>query len=238
MSALDSIKALTFDCYGTLIDWERGISGVLRPWSQRHNLSVSDEELLAAFAEAEPACEAEAPTALYPDVLRAVQRRLADRFGVPPSREDADILAESVGDWPAFPDTPAALRDLKGRYRLVIISNVDRASFARTNLKLGVTFDAVVTAEEVGAYKPDHRMFERALEILQGMGIERGEILHVAQSLYHDHVPAQQLGLVTCWVDRRRGKTGSGATRTVSPDVKPDHTVGSLAELVIMLDER
>ncbi|HUU44984.1 MAG TPA: haloacid dehalogenase type II [Acidobacteriota bacterium] len=232
---LSAIKALTFDCYGTLIDWERGIGDVLHPWAARHCITVSDEDLLAAFAEAEPACEAESPSAPYPDILRAVHRRLAHRFDVSPSRGDADALAQSVGDWPVFPDTPAALHELKKRYKLIVVSNVDRASFARTNLKLGVTFDAVITAEDVGAYKPDHRMFERAFAVLREMGVERTAILHVAQSLYHDHVPAKQLGLTTCWVDRRQGKAGSGATAVPASDAKPDYTVGSLAELVTFL---
>ena len=238
MIAPTSIKALTFDCYGTLIDWERGIGDILHPWAQRHNLSVSAEELLAAFAEAESACEAATPSAVYPDILRAVHRRLADRFAVRPSREDVDALAQSVGDWPAFPDTPDALRELKKHYKLVIVSNVDRASFARTNLKLGVTFDAVVTAEEVGAYKPDHRMFERAFAVLREMGIDRTAILHVAQSLYHDHVPACQLGLTTCWVNRRQGKAGSGATPAADVDIEPDYMVAGLAELVTLLGGR
>jgi FMN phosphatase YigB (HAD superfamily) len=120
----------------------------------------------------------------------------------------------------------------------VIVSNVDRASFARTNAQLKVEFDAIITAEEVGAYKPDHRMFQRAFEVLAGMGIERHEILHVAQSLYHDHVPAKALSMTTAWVDRRRGRKGAGATPVPVESVVPDITVGSVKELTGLLPEQ
>jgi 2-haloalkanoic acid dehalogenase type II len=139
-------------------------------------------------------------------------------------------LAGSVGDWPAFPDTPDALRRLQQRFNLVIVSNVDRESFAKSNERLGVTFDAIITAEEVCAYKPDHRMFHRAWEVLMGMGIDRLECIHVAQSLYHDHVPIKALGGVSVWIDRRRGRSG-GATAPPEMEVHPDLRVESLAEL-------
>ncbi len=231
---LAPFKALTFDCYGTLIDWESGILAVLRPWAARHGIAASDDRLLAAFATAESACEAATPGALYRDILRAAHARIAAHWGEAADAIEADTLAESVGSWPAFPDTIATLEKLKRRHKLIIVSNVDRASFARTQKTLVVPFDAVVTAEEVGAYKPDLRMFRRALEVISKWGIRPQEILHVAQSLYHDHVPAKSLGLATVWVDRRHGRAGWGATPRPAENVTPDLVVRTLADLAAL----
>jgi 2-haloalkanoic acid dehalogenase type II len=234
---LRRFKALTFDCYGTLIDWETGILTVLRAWARRHDAHPSDDALLTAFAEAEYGCQAENPEAAYPDVLRSVQGRVAARLALPSSSADADALADSVQDWPPFDDAPAALATLNKHYKLVVLSNIDRASFAHSNRLLGVTFDAVITAQDVGGYKPGHGHFLRAFELLAGMGIERHEILHVAQSLFHDHVPAQALGLKTVWVDRRRGRTGWGATPPPPTEVRPDLVVPDLVGLVQLVTQ-
>jgi len=217
-----SFKALTFDCYGTLIDWESGILAALRPWARRHASALGDEALLAAFAEAESAIEATEPKLLYPDVLRATQRALAARFGITPNRADEDAVGGSVPDWPAFPDSPSALAYLKGHYKLAIVSNVDRASFADSNKRLGVEFDSIVTAQDVGSYKPNPAHFHEAFKRLADLGVARGEILHVAQSLFHDHVPAKALGMTTVWINRRAGKEGWGATKPPPKPVKPD----------------
>jgi 2-haloacid dehalogenase len=226
-----TIQALTFDCYGTLVDWESGILTVLRPWARREGLAVDDDALLHAFAEAEPRCEEASPRSIYPEILRAVQGRIAEAFGRTADPAAADVLAKSVGEWPPFADTAQALRRLAARFRLAVISNIDRASFARTNQLLGVRFDAVITAEEVGVYKPDPRMFQRAFEVLDSIGIPREGIVHVAQSLYHDHAPARALGLRTVWVDRRHGRAGQGATPPAPAGVTPDLTVTTLEEL-------
>lgn len=227
----ESFKLLTFDCYGTLIDWETGILAVLRPWAERNRVGASDEELLAAYGEAESAQERETPQAVYREVLRGTMARLARRFGKAASTAEQDALAFSVGDWPAFPDTAESLRALREWHKLMVVSNVDKASFARTAPKLGVRLDGLVTAEEVGAYKPDERMFRRALEVAAGWGIAPAEILHVAQSLFHDIAPAKRLGLATVWVDRREGCPG-GATPRASDDVAADLRVTSLGKLV------
>lgn len=232
---LTDFKALTFDCYGTLIDWELGLLSVLQPWVARHRIEVSGDRLLELFATAETACEREMPAQPYPKILCAVQRRIGEQLTAHASDADCEVLAKSVGEWPPFPDTVKALKELKRTYRLAIISNVDRASFARTNRRLEVKFDAIITAADVGAYKPDHRMFERAFAVLADMGIERNEILHVAQSLYHDHIPAQALGLTTVWVDRRHGLAGWGATAAPGVGVKPDLVVRSLADLAALV---
>jgi 2-haloalkanoic acid dehalogenase type II len=230
----DQFEALTFDCYGTLIDWERGILDALRPWMGRRGLDVPDGQLLAAFAESEQRHEAVSPTELYPKILKMVFEDIAGRFGIAPEPEDGRAFGESVRDWPAFDDSPAALRYLERQYKLVVISNVDRASFAHSQARLGVEFDAAVTAEDVGSYKPDRRNFEHAFAVLKQLGVERDRILHVAQSLFHDHQPAKQLGLTTVWVNRRAGQQGWGATRAPDGDVRPDLIVNDLASLVAM----
>jgi len=222
MIDLTAYRALTFDCYGTLIDWEAGMMPILRDWARRGGLALEAEALLEAFGEAEARAEAEQPMLSYPDILRLVLHRMSERYAIPRNRQAEDELAESVGRWPPFPDSPAALAALKSHYKLAILSNVDRASFAGSNRQLGVEFDLVVTAEDVGSYKPDERNFRAVLGALAKMGIAATEVLHVAQSLYHDHVPAQRLGLKSVWIDRRRGRSGAGATARPDTPVAPD----------------
>ena len=228
---LDDFSALTFDCYGTLIDWEAGILAALRPWAAAHRVEVDDEELLAAFGRAESRRQAAQSTAPYPEILAGVLGDLATEHGATASREEAAAFAGSVGDWPAFPDSAEALAYLKRHYRLVIVSNVDRASFRHSNAKLGVTFDAVVTADDAGAYKPAPNHFQLALAQLADMGVAGHQVLHVAQSLYHDHVPAKRLGLKTMWINRRADRAkGGGATPAAAP-VTPDGEVPTMAAL-------
>ncbi len=210
-------KVLTFDCYGTLIDWERGILEVLRPWAQRNAVRAIDEQLLAAFGRTETLVQQRGSFRLYPEILAEVHHEIGKFFSAPVSDSDAAALAASVGDWPVFADTPEALRRLQQRFKLVVVSNVDHASFARTHRKLGVRMDALVTAEDVRAYKPDARMFARAFEVVKLWDVSPPEILHVAESLYHDHLPAKKMGLSTVWIHRRFGKSGSGATPTLVP---------------------
>lgn len=227
---------LTFDCYGTLIDWEAGILSALQPWALGAGISTDDASLLAAFAEAESEAEHASPGALYPEILEATHARIAQKFNAPDDPATAGALGRSVGDWPPFADTREALNRLQRRYKLMVVSNVDRASFARTQKQLGVAFDAVVTAEEVGTYKPDPRMFRRALEVAANWKIAPHQILHVAQSLYHDHVPAKALGLSTVWVRRPSRRAEFGATRDPGVSVQPDLTVHSLAEFADVID--
>jgi 2-haloalkanoic acid dehalogenase type II len=222
---------LTFDCYGTLIDWEAGLAAVLEPWAARRGIEASRDALLEAFGRHEARLERERPRTRYSDLLRAVHESLAGEWRVRPERAEADRLAHSVGDWPAFADTRAALARLAERHRLVVVSNVDRASFARTRERLGVELDAVITAEDAGAYKPDPAPFKLALETVAGWGIDARRVLHVAQSLYPDLAPAKALGLRTVWVDRRRGRPGAGATPPPPDGARADLVVASLAEL-------
>ncbi|MCK4873915.1 MAG: haloacid dehalogenase type II [Phycisphaerales bacterium] len=231
---LPDFEALTFDCYGTLIDWERGIVVALRPWLERHGIGIDDERLLTLYSESEPRQEALTPGRSYPGILKAVFAGIADTLKVDVTSAEMETFSRSVRNWPAFPDVPEALRYLKAHYRLFIISNVDRESFAHSNAKLDVEFDAIITAQDVGSYKPDLRNFEFALRRLQEMGIERTRVLHVAQSLFHDHEPAKSMGLQTVWVNRRAGKVGTGATPAPDSDVRPDIVVEDLAGLAAM----
>ncbi|HYC13397.1 MAG TPA: haloacid dehalogenase type II, partial [Stellaceae bacterium] len=203
-------QTLTFDCYGTLIDWESGILAELRPLVRARGKAHDDDEILATFAAEESPIEVETPGKLYPLVLADTLRAVGRRWGMPVTDKEAAEFGGSVGRWPAFPDSAAALQYLKRRHKLVILSNIDRASFAKSNVKLGVEFDRVLTAEEIGSYKPDIRNFQYAIRTLGEMGVPREKILHVAQSRFHDIGPAKSLGLRTVWVNRRKGRSSGG----------------------------
>ena len=216
---------LTFDCYGTLIDWETGILDALRPVVARHGQTVDDARLLALYAAHEARIEA-GPYRPYRDVLREVARGIADELGFAATSEEMEALPASVGKWPPFPDTIDALRRLKRRFRLAILSNIDDALFADSQRLLKVEFDAVITAQQVGSYKPNPANFRFALERL---GVEVGQVLHVAQSLYHDHVPAKELGFSTVRIDRPSRLPGTGIAPPA--DVKPDMELPDLKSL-------
>jgi 2-haloacid dehalogenase len=229
---LTDFKVLTFDCYGTLIDWETGIVNALQPLLRNDPLARSREEILASFAQYETSEEVLTPGMIYSDLLACVHRRLAEEWGIAASEEDHRVFGGSVGDWPGFADSAAALSYLKQFHKLVILSNVDRKSFSVSNRRLGVAFDAVYTAEDIGSYKPDLRNFRYMIDRLQDSGHPVGEILHVAQSLYHDHAPANAVGLHSAWIDRRRGVAGSGATPPPPDGVRWDFRFAGMTELV------
>ncbi len=204
----DRFDALTFDCYGTLIDWEAGILAGIRPALRRRGLELSDDEALEAYAAEEARLE-EGPYMPYREILGQGLAAVMAASGSEATAEEMQMFGGSVADWPAFPDSPAALARLKTRFRLGVLTNCDDDLFAASNRRLGVEFDWVVTAQQAGGYKPRRANFELLFERL---GLPRARILHVAQSLYHDHVPARALGLSTVWIDRRHGRPGSGAT--------------------------
>jgi 2-haloacid dehalogenase len=222
-------EALSFDCYGTLIDWEAGIAAVLSPWAMRHGLDLDQERLLEAYAAHEEKAELEHPTELYPDILARSFRSLGKELGAPVSDEDAAALASSVPDWPAFEDSHNALTLLRERFKLIILSNVDRASFAGSQARLGVEFTRVLTAEEIGSYKPSPRNFAALAAEAKKLGIDNGRLLHVAQSLFHDHVPATQAGLPTVWINRRHDRPGWGATPAPPAEITPNWEFPSMA---------
>jgi 2-haloacid dehalogenase len=219
---LSGFRALSLDCYGTLIDWERGISAVLRPWARDHDLDIDDERLLAAYGEHEARMEARTPTARYPDVVAQSMMAIGQDLGVPVSRAEAERLATSVPEWPAFPDSREALTSLAKHYKLIVLSNVDRASFRGSSQRLGVSFTEVITAEDVGCYKPSARNFEVLLARAAQHGIGGHTLLHVAQSLFHDHVPAKAVGLATVWINRRHDRAGRGLIPVPTTSVSPD----------------
>jgi 2-haloacid dehalogenase len=226
MLDFDAFEVLSFDCYGTLIDWESGILASLRPVLDAHGVATDDESLLALYGELESQAE-QGEFVRYREVLRRVMAGLGERLGFQPTPAELDHLGNTLKDWPAFPDSPAALAALKRRYRLAIISNVDDDLFAGSNQRLEVDFDWVISAEKVRSYKPALRHFEVALE---EFGISPDRQLHIAQSLYHDIGPANRMGLRCVWVNRRHGKESGGATPPASG--QPDLEVPDLKTLV------
>jgi 2-haloacid dehalogenase len=237
--ALTDFQALAFDCYGTLIDWETGIWDALQPLLMGNGADAPVRaDALAAFAELEAAQQAATPDMLYSRVLAHVHNALARRFGLTTSVALNNAFGASVPLWPAFPDTADALRVLKRHFRLVILSNVHRDGFAASNRKLGIEFDAVCTAEDIGSYKPDPRNFEFMLARLrEDLGIGRDAVLHTAQSLFHDHVQARAFGLANAWIDRQRLAEGGdwGATGQVENRPHVDFRFPTLAAMAAAL---
>ncbi len=229
---LTDFDVLAFDCYGTLIDWEGGIHTALQPLLSR--LPAADAAATRRwkpFAREESAQQAETPGMIYSELLAVVHGRLARRLGLADVAAAADAFGASVGDWPAFPDSAEALAYLKRHYRLVILSNVDRASFAGSNKRLGVTFDAIYTAQDVGSYKPDLRNFDYLLARQAEEGVPKERILMTAQSLFHDHGPAKRVGLRSAWIDRRHAQDGWGATMPPPDGVAYDLRFDSMGDL-------
>jgi 2-haloalkanoic acid dehalogenase type II len=228
---LSDFSVLSFDCYGTLIDWESGLFGALQPLLARSSAGLSREAALEAFAAHESRQQQATPAMRYVDLLAEVHGQLAQAWGVAPVAAESARFGGSVGDWPPFPDTVDALRQLSRRNRLVILSNVDRDSFSVTQRRLEVEFHAIYTAQDIGSYKPDPRNFRFLIDRLAEQGIERRQILHVAQSLFHDHAAANAVGLASAWIDRRHGVGGWGATAPPPADVRYDFRFASLGAL-------
>jgi 2-haloalkanoic acid dehalogenase type II len=232
---LSEFTTLSFDCYGTLIDWESGIWEALQPLLVRNDVTDVPRSLaLEIFARSESQHETSTPGLAYPEILAHAHRDLAEHLQLDTNSELDRRFGQSVPDWPAFPDSSAALEELGAHYRLVVLSNIDRASFSASQKHLGTDFDAVYTAEDIGSYKPDSRNFEYLIHRLAAdFGVGPEEILHVAQSLYHDHVPAQGFGLATAWIDRQHLSEGGewGATTRVAQLPTTDYRFFTLAEL-------
>ena len=218
---------VSFDCYGTLADWETGISTAVGEALAARGMEKSKAEILGAFAAAEPRVQASAAYTEYRQVLQQVMGSIGDELGFQCTEAELGCLADSLPRWPLFPDASEALQELKSRYGLAVISNVDDDLFAGTAKALGVEFDAVVTSEQVRSYKPDLRNFHTAL---QRMAVEKARLLHVAESLYHDIGPANSLGITCVWVNR--AGRGGGTRRT---NAVPDLEVPDLASLARMM---
>lgn len=225
MLDFNRFEILTFDCYGTLIDWETGILGALHRILSAHGKTIDDSTLLKLYGDFELLSE-QGAFHPYREVLESVVRRLGAQMGFTPTDAQARSLPESLAAWEPWPDTVAALRKLKPRFRLAILSNVDDDLFAATRPKLGVDLDEVVTAQQAQAYKPSLKLFELALSRIHAPA---HRVLHVGQSIYHDVIPAQALGLATVWVNRPSARPGVGAVKAA--EAKPDLTVTSLEEL-------
>lgn len=227
---LTDFKALTFDCYGTLIDWESGIIDALRPLTARVDRKLSRDDILATHARYESAHQMHTQWRPYRDILATVYKRLAEEWGAAATYAECEDYGRSIADWPAFADTCDALVYLKAHYKLIILSNVDNASFEHSRARLGVEFDAVYTAEDIGKYKPALCSFDYLFDYLPALGIGKDDFLHVAESLFHDHAPANRFGIASCWINRRHGRDGFGAT--MAPDSMPniDFQFNSLAE--------
>jgi 2-haloacid dehalogenase len=226
MLDLSRFSVLSFDCYGTMIDWEAGIFSALRPILAAHNKRINDVTLLKMYSELE--LEAERGKYIsYREVLQSVVRGFGEKLGFDPSEAEICSLPESLATWQPFPDTVAALRELKTRYQLAVISNIDDDLFADTVPKLGVKFNQVITAQQALCYKPCKKIFQIARDKL---GVAPGKWLHVGQSIYHDVIPAQAMGIAAVWVNRPSPREGAGATKAAAG--KPDLEVASLKELV------
>jgi 2-haloalkanoic acid dehalogenase type II len=229
---LTDFKVLTFDCYGTLIDWESGIHTALLPLLHKGDITLDRDAVLETFARHESDQEAVTPGMIYSDLLAEVHRRLAAEWNVAATEEEHRRFGGSVPDWPAFPDSAASLRYLKQHYKLVILSNVDRASFSASNRRLDVAFDAIYTAQDIGSYKPAPANFQYMLDHLAALGHTKGDILHTAQSLFHDHAPAKRFGLASAWIDRRHDRSGWGATMQPPEGASYDVRFPSMAAMV------
>ena len=226
-------KAISFDCYGTLIDWETGIWDAAQALLMKNKCtSINRDLLLQEFAVWETKFESAYPKMPYPNLLSNIHENIAQKYQLISTQSMDTAFGASVPHWPAFYDTAEALRRLKNRTELFILSNVDRKSFHASNLKLGVEFTAVYTAEEIGSYKPNFLYMIESLE--KGYGIQRHEILHTAQSLHHDIVEAKAQGLNTAWIDRQQLSTGGkwGATALIEATVNPDYLFFNMSEMV------
>lgn len=231
---LTDFSVLTFDCYGTLIDWETGIWDALQPLIKSNGTDPQREDVLAAYGELEHEQESRNGSMPYSKILLQVHANLAKRLELRSSTDLDAQFAHALRSWPAFPDSATALRFLKKHYKLVILSNVDNAGIAASIEKLGVDFDAVYTAEDIGSYKPDDGNFRFLLEALQSdFGFAKEEVLHTAQSLLHDHTPANRFGIANAWIDRQRLSQGGswGATAPLAEMPAVDYRFFSLAEM-------
>ena len=228
---LTDFKVLTLDCYGTLIDWERGMIDGLKPLTRRAARDLTADAILEAHARHESFQQLKTPSKPYREILAVVYRRLAEDWGVPASWDECLAYGRTIAKWPAFHDSAGALLYLKKHYKLVMLSNIDNESFAASNAKLQVEFDAIYTSEDIGSFKPSQLNFDYLFEKLKHQGYEKSDILHVAESMFHDHEPANKCGLASCWIYRRFDQPGFGAALKPSEMPSYDFRFNSMADL-------
>ncbi len=229
---LTDFKVLTFDVYGTLIDWESGMIEGLKPLTDKVDRPLSRNDTLEAHARHESSQQRQTPCKRYQELLPIVYRRLAEEWGICVSWDECLTYGQSIKNWPAFSDAETALQYLKQHFKLVVLSNIDNESFSYSNEKLAVEFDAIYTAEDVGAYKPADKNFDYMLDKIGSIGVKKDQILHTAESLFHDHVPANKYGLSSCHIYRRYKQEGFGATRTPEKIPNFQFRFNSMAEMV------
>lgn len=230
---LSDFKILTFDTYGTLIDWETGIFDALEPLASKVAAPPSRDDVLEAFGRVETSLEAERPTLLYSELLSELYRTLGEEWDVKVTQDESRAFGRSVKDWPVFTDAPDALKYLKQHFKMATLTNCDRISYMGSNARLEIEWDAIYTAQDVGSYKPSPRNFDYLLEhVKSDFGLEKSDILHVAQSLTHDHVPATAFGLAKAWIHRRHDKDGFGATVAPTGPYDLEFQFDSMAALV------
>ena len=234
---LRDFNTLTFDVVGTLIDFETGILDWFRPMLGRHGVSKTDEEILTAFAAVEDKYQRETPEKPFTKMLPLIYRDMASGWGFVFRDEDAEGFRNSIRSWPPFPDTVEALEELGTRYRLVAVTNADAWALEHMSANMGDPFQEMVTCDVVGVNKPSPRVFEYTLDKLALAGVEKKDILHTAQSQYHDIVPASALGFATMWIERRHGKGGFGATPTPQRISTPTFHAASMADFVQQVRE-
>lgn len=229
---LTDFKALTFDCYGTLIDWETGMINALEPLTSKVTPQLTRTQILEAHAHNESTQQHWTPNMCYSTLLSVVHKRLAEQWNVSVTHQQCIDYGESVRNWPAFEDSKTALQYLKKHYKLIILSNVDNLNFEGSRRQLGIEYDAIYTAEDIGSYKPSDRNFIYMLEKLKDLGLDKQDVLHTAESMYHDHVPARKHKLANCWIFRRHDQQGFGATKNPGTLPEVDFQFNSMADLV------
>jgi len=235
---IENKKVLTFDCYGTLIDWEKGILDVLQPILWANGLKISDDEILITFGQTEHVIQAGSPGMLYGKVLEEVMFKFGEKYGFNPTEAQAESFSLSIKKWKPFPDTFAALQKLTRFYKIIIVSNIDNTSIASTMPLLGVDFYKIFTAQEIGAYKPDEKVFRYVFEKLSNEGLQKNDILHVAESIFHDHIPAKKLNLDSVWINRRFDKNTGGATPDTDNSFIPNLQFNTLLDFAVWAEQK
>jgi 2-haloacid dehalogenase len=229
---LSKFKALTFDVYGTLIDWEPSIISVFQSVADQYGVDLSQEQLLLEFDRARAQLQRIRPALLYPEVLRRAYNEFCERYDIPANATERELFANSVMLWPAFPDARESLFYLHRHFKIGLLSNIDDNSLSFSTRKLGLTADVTATAESVAAYKPDHNHFLAALERFADVGISKEQILHVGQSLRADVIPANALGIKVAWIKRPGRSLGSRVED--AQGAQPDITFDTLEELAAL----